>query len=342
MKQLQLHNATWPGLVGKSDADGGEPPISLDRMIELTAAARGPRGEKFDGVDLIILPPHFNLSESLRVDQDQVSRIADALEQSGLSVGSIAAPVWKGSAMGTAKERERFVRAVELACEVGSTLHDRGIRTYGSVRIDSAAFGLENWRENPVAGTARIVGTFARAAEIASHHGEKLVAEGEICWAGMHSWRHMLEVLEGVGQPGLLGFQADLAHTYLYLLGHNAPEHALLKEGYSGDEFWAAYQTMTDALRPWTLDFHVAQNDGTVKGGGDHDATGRHCTVDDPNGKVDIVRASQFWLKGARERDIQHICWDGCMFPNATIENPETWNKVLAKMVEVREANPLA
>ena len=31
---------------------------------------------------------------------------------------------------------------------------------------------------------------------------------------------------------------------------------------------------MTDALRPWTIDFHVAQNDGTVKGVGYHDKTG--------------------------------------------------------------------
>jgi hypothetical protein len=34
---------------------------------------------------------------------------------------------------------------------------------------------------------------------------------------------------------------------------------------------------MTDALRPWTIDFHVAQNDGTVHGAGSHDKTGKHC-----------------------------------------------------------------
>ena len=32
-----------------------------------------------------------------------------------------------------------------------------------------------------------------------------------------------------------LGFQADLAHTYLYLLGYNAPEHALVNpQAYAG------------------------------------------------------------------------------------------------------------
>ena len=44
----------------------------------------------------------------------------------------------------------------------------------------------------------------------------------------------------------------------------------------------AAYRKVADALRPWTLDFHVAQNDGTVFGSGDHEKTGRHCRVDDP------------------------------------------------------------
>ena len=29
-----------------------------------------------------------------------------------------------------------------------------------------------------------------------------------------------------------------------------------------------AYRKMAAALRPWTIDFHVAQNDGSVKGSG--------------------------------------------------------------------------
>ena len=38
-------------------------------------------------------------------------------------------------------------------------------------------------------------------------------AEGEICWAGMHSWKDMLDLLEAVGMPETVGFQADLAQT---------------------------------------------------------------------------------------------------------------------------------
>jgi hypothetical protein len=84
-------------------------------------------------------------------------------------------------------------------------------------------------------------------------------AEGEICWGGMHSWKAMLDTLEATGMPETVGFQADLAHTFLYLMGYNAPEAALFKEGYNDEEFWPAYKTLTNALRPWTFDFHVAQ-----------------------------------------------------------------------------------
>ena len=155
----------------------------------------------------------------------------------------------------------------------------------------------------------------------------------------MHSWRDMLDVLEGVGMPDALGFQADLAHTYLYLMGYNAPEYALLHEGYSESEFYSAYEKMTDKLRPWTIDFHVAQNDGNVHGAGDHDKTGKHCPADDPNGKLDIVRCSGYWLKDAPSRGIKHICWDGCMFPNEMLETPRTWNQILDAMIRVREAH---
>ena len=200
-------------------------------------------------------------------------------------------------------------------------------------------FGVEKWKDDPAAGTARIVDTFTKAAEIAAEHGERLACEGEICWAGMHSWKDMLDLLEAVGKPETLGFQADQAHTYLYLMGYNAPEHALLDDDYSEEEFYAAYEQMTDKLRPWTIDFHVAQNDGTVHGAGSHDKTGKHCRADDPNGKLDITRTAGYWLKDASSRGIQHICWDGCMFPNAVLEDPQTWNQILKAMVDVRDAH---
>lgn len=336
--QPKLHNAMWPGLVGKGDEEGQEPPISLERMLELTYNA-DVNGQKFEGVDYFLFLPHTDPDAS----DDELHRIADLIASKNLKVGSLVAPVWPGtvgdSAMGDDEAQNKFLTAVEKGCRIAKVFNEHGVRQYGVIRIDSAEFGVEKWKENPTVGTKRIADTFRKAAKIAADHGERLAAEGEICWAGMHSWKDMLDLLEEVGMPETLGFQADLAHTYLYLLGYNAPQSALLKEGYGDDEFYAAYKKMTDKLRPWTIDFHVAQNDGQVHGAGSHDKTGKHCPADDPNGKLDIVKCAGYWLEGAADRGIQHICWDGCMFPNAMLEQSSTWNTILNAMIQVREAH---
>jgi sugar phosphate isomerase/epimerase len=312
----KLHNAMWPGLVGKEE-NTDHPPISLDRMLELTSNARV-NGHKFEGVDLFLFHPHTDPDAS----EAGIRGMADKIAARGLAVGSLVAPVWPptggGSAMGSEQDRKNFVLAVQKACRIGAILRSHGVRQYGVIRIDSAD-GPSNWAADPKGNTKKIAETFREAARVAKDHGERLAAEGEICWAGMHSWRNMLDLLNEVGMPETVGFQADQAHTYLYLLGYNAADHALLKPGYTQTEFDAAFTKMTDALRPWTFDFHVAQNDGTVHGTGSHDKTGRHCPADDPNGR--------------------HICWDGCMFPNAMLEKQETWNKILAVMVKVRESH---
>jgi sugar phosphate isomerase/epimerase len=332
----KLHNAMWPGLVGKEPGTD-HPPISLDRMLELTAGA-SVNGQKFDGIDYFLFHPHTDPDAS----DDELRAIADKIAAHGFTVGSLVAPVWPGtvgdSAMGGPEARQKFVTAVEKACRIAKIFNEHGVRKYGVIRIDSAD-SPTHWAENPKGNTQKIAETFRAAAKVAKDHGERLAAEGEICWAGMHSWKDMVNLLEAVNMPETVGFQADMAHTYLYLLGYNAPEHALLKPGYSDAEFWAAYGKMTDALRPWTIDFHIAQNDGSVHGTGSHDKTGRHCLADDPNGKLDIVKCASYWLKGAKSRGIQHICWDGCMFPNDVLETQQTWNTILNAMIKVREAH---
>jgi len=240
--------------------------------------------------------------------------------------------------MGCPVARGKFINAVRKACRIARIFNEHGVREYGVIRIDSAC-GTHGWAEDPVGNTKKIAATFREAATVAAGHGERLAAEGEICWGGMHSWQDMVNLLEAVDMPGSLGFQADLAHTYLYLLGYNAPGKELLKPGYTEEQFWGAYKQMTDALRPWTIDFHVAQNDGTVHGTGSHDKTGRHCPADDPNGKLDIVKCAGYWLQGGADRGIKHICWDGCMFPNSLLETPKTWNTILDVMLKVREAH---
>ena len=336
-----LHNAMWPGLVGKGP--DSEPPIDLDTMLDLSAAANV-NGVRFDGVDLFLFDPHIDIDS----DRETLKRLADRIRARNFVVGSLVAPVWAptggGSAMGSDEERKRFLTQVKKACAIGRTLRDLGIRRYGVVRIDSAA-GPAEWSKDPAGNTKRIAETFREACAIAEDNGERLAAEGEICWGGMHSWKRMVELLEMVGRPRTIGFQADMAHTLLFTMGYNAPEDRILPEAYDWSDRSAldsAIKTMTAALRPWTIDFHVAQNDATVKGSGSHDKTGRHCLPNDPNGKMDIVRVAGAWMRddaGKPTGAFEHICWDGCMFPNATMMNPQTWNDVLGAMIAVRDAH---
>jgi sugar phosphate isomerase/epimerase len=336
----KLHNAMWPGLVGKGPES--EPFIDLDTMLNLTISAEVD-GERFEGVDLFLSDPHISIDST----DDQLKELAEKLASQDLVAGSVVAPVWPptggGSAMGRAEDRHRFVEQLRKACQIAKTLRELGIRPYGIVRIDSAT-DVEAWANDPE-GSKKIGSTFRECCNIAKDYGERLAAEGEICWGGMHSWRRMVDLLELVGRPETLGFQADMAHTLLYTMGYNAPEDAILPQDFDWKdetELQAALKTMTDTLRPWTVDFHVAQNDATVKGSGSHDKTGRHCLPDDPNGKLNIARDSGYWLRddqGKLTRAFRHICWDGCMFPNELMLKQATWNSILTAMVSVRRAH---
>src|SRR4051794_1238247 len=338
----RLHNAAWPGVVGKG-GEGAEPCIDLETMLDLTAAAEVD-GVKFDGFDLFLFLPHINIDAS----DDEIKALADKATSWGLMIGSVVAPVWGptggGSAMDEGEGRKRFLEQVRKGCRIASRLRELGARPHGVVRFDSAC-GPDDWLADPEGNQAKIAETFKQAGAIAREHGEKLAAEGEICWGGMHSWRTMVDLLERVGEPETVGFQADMAHTLLYTMGYNAPEDRLLPEGFGWDNPAAldrAYRTVADALRPWTIDFHVAQNDATVHGTGSHDKTGRHCLATDPAGKLDIARHAGYWLRdesGQPTKAAQHICWDGCMFPNAVMMKPQTWNDILATMAAVRDAH---
>lgn len=332
----KLHNATWPGIVGKG-ADS-EPVIPFDTMLEMTAAAEVD-GVKFDGVDIGVFDPHLDLDMS----DDGIKRLADKVSGLNLNIGTLVAPIWGNPAMGSKEERAQFVEVVRKTARVGQKLKELGVRPYGVVRVDSAS-GVDAWAADPSNNTKLIAQTFREACDVAGEFGEKLAAEGEVCWGGMHSWKEMLNTLEAVDRPNF-GFQADMSHTFLYLLGTNKPEDRILPADFQWEDretLTAGLKKLTAALRPWTIDFHVAQNDGTVFGSGSHDKTGRHCLATDPNGKLDVVKDSAHWLRdenGELTKAFNHICWDGCMFPNHVMNNQQTWNDILAALVKVRNAH---
>jgi sugar phosphate isomerase/epimerase len=332
----KLHNAMWPGLVGKG-SPGAESFIDLDTMLDFTAKA-DVGGVKFDGVDLFLYNPHVDID----ISDDGIKALADKIKSRGLVVGSVVAPVWfDAAAGGDETKRASFVTHVRKAVRIAQKLRKLGVRPYGVVRIDSAT-SVTDWDKDPKGTTKLIAQTFREAGKVAKGEGERLAAEGEICWGGMHSWKHMVQLLELVDMPKVIGFQADMSHTHLYTLGYNAEAHRIVpkKYHYEPAAFHKAMVKLTDALRPWTIDFHVAQNDGSVFGSGDHEKTGRHCLATDPKGKLNIARDSGYWLRdksGKITKKLKHICWDGCMFPNEVLMKQETWNNILTAMIQVRE-----
>src|SRR5262245_4067665 len=154
----KLHNAMWPGLVGKG-SPGAEPFIDLDTMLDLTAKAEV-NGVRFDGVDLFLYDPHINIDLS----DDGIKSLADKIRSKGFVVGSVVAPVWfDGSAMGDDTKRANWVTAVRKACGIAKRLRELGIRPYGIVRIDSAA-GVHDWAADPKGNTKLIARTFREGA----------------------------------------------------------------------------------------------------------------------------------------------------------------------------------
>lgn len=333
----KIHNASWPGIVGKGA--GSEPVIPFEKMLQMTVDAEVD-GTRFDGMDIGLFDPDV-MGNNI---EDDAKKLADRVSKHNLKIGSLVAAVWPpsgGSAMGSREDRARFVEEVKKACRYGKTLRELGIRPYGVIRIDSAT-NPETWAKDPANNTRLIAETFREACDVAADFGEKLAAEGEICWGGMHSWKAMVDTLEAVDRPNI-GFQADMSHTLLYLLGYNSPEDRILPKDFKWEDREAlkeGLKKLTAALRPWTIDFHVAQNDGTVHGTGSHDKTGRHCPATDPNGKLNIAEDAGFWLrdeKGNLTKAFRHICWDGCMFPNEVMLQQKTWNDILATLIKVRK-----
>src|SRR5690606_27802247 len=100
----KLHNAMWPGFVGKG-SPGGEPIIALDTLLDLTAKA-DVGGVKFDGVDLFLYQPHTDID----ISDDGLKALAAKIKAKKLVVGSVVAPVWfDASAMGNETQRAAWV-----------------------------------------------------------------------------------------------------------------------------------------------------------------------------------------------------------------------------------------
>ena len=162
----------------------------------------------------------------------------------------------------------------------------------------------------------------------------------------MHSWRENVNLLEEVDMPGVVGYQADMAHSMLFTLGYNAEKDRLLPEGLrlEGHGSRSTPPTRRSPMRCGPGPTISTSRRTTARSSAP--ATTRRpagtARSTDPNGKLDIAKHAGYWLrddKGELTKTMRHICWDGCMFPNAVMEKQETWNDVLGAMIKVRDAH---
>ena len=276
----KLHNAAWPGVVGKGP--GAEPPIDLDTMLDLTADAEF-EGVRFDGFDLFLYAPHIEIDSS----DDQIRQLADKARARNLEIGTVVAPIWGatggGAAMGNAEERAKFLAQVRKGCRIAERLRQLGIRPNGVVRLDSAS-PVEAWYEDPMGNQKRIAETFREACKIAETTANgwprKAKSAGAACIVGSGCW------IPGDGRScGDAG-----------LRGRHGP-HAALSAGlqcaggrHSARQFQLAQRRQVRG-RLLPVDRRLAalddrfprrpeQRHGT--GNGSHDKTGRHCLPGDP------------------------------------------------------------
>ena len=192
-----IHNAMWPGLVGKGP--DSEPPIDLDTMLDLTAAAEVD-GVRFDGVDLFLFDPHVDIDST---DDDS--------EAAGRSHSRAGLRRRLARRAGLAADRRRLGDGKRRGARALSHSGEEGVRDrqdaarsrHPALRRRAHRLGRESGRLGQGSGRQHRSASprrSGRRATIAEDYGERLAAEGEICWGGMHSWKRMRRAA-GDGRP---------------------------------------------------------------------------------------------------------------------------------------------
>ena len=248
--------------------------------------------------------------------------------------------------MGDDAECGRFLTQVRKACRIGQKLRDLKIRRYGIIRIDSAA-SVEEWAKDPETNTKRIATTFREACSIAESFGERLAAEGEICWAGMHSWRRNVQLLEMVGRPGdarLSGRHG--AHHVVHHGIQRGRKTACSPMASIGPTRTTARRIVSpDGQRAEALDDRFPRGAERWHGQGLRLPRPRPAATASrpiPTGSSTLSATPARGCAATtdnRRAPFRHICWDGCMFPNSVMLDPKTWQDILRVMIAVRNAH---
>ena len=291
----------WPGLVGKGGPDA-EPPIDLDTMLDLTAAA------EVDGVEVRRRRPvPVRSARQHRLDrrrpqaagrQDRARRTSWSARSSRRSGRRpAAARRWASD-----EERKQFLDAGAQ----GLPHRPEAARDSASAATASSAStrppARRDWAKDPAGNTKKIAETFREAGRH-RRRSRRAARRRRRDLLGRHAQRgsDMVELLEHGRPPEDASASRPTWPTRCSTRwATTRPRIASCPQDFDWTDrrrSTTRCKKLTDALRPWTIDFHVAQNDGDRHGSGSHDKTGRHCLPNDPNGKLDIVKHAGYWLR---------------------------------------------
>ena len=287
----KLHNAAWPGLVGKGP--DSEPPIGSRHDARPDRRGRGRRHPVRRH-----RPVPVRSARQHRLRRRELKRLAEKVRGAG---------TWPSARSSRRCGRRRAAARRWAASEEREQVSDAGAQglphrpeaARAGRSAATASCGSIRRRAPPsgprirTANTRKIADTFREACDIADGL-RRTPGGGGRDLLGRHALAgsEMVQLLELVDGPRRSASRRTWPTRCSITLGYNAPEDAhparrlRLERQAALDE---ALKKLTAALRPWTIDFHVAQNDATVKGSGSHDKTGRHCLATDPNGKLDIA-----------------------------------------------------
>ena len=278
-------------------------------------------------------------------------RLADKARTRNLEIGTVVAPVYPGTGGGSADGQRGGPRAVPRPGPQGVPRRAGGSANWafgptawcGSTRPAASRHGREDPRRQPEADrrdVPRGLQDRRGSRRAAGRRGRNLLGRhAQLAADDCNCWRWSTARKRWVSRP-------TCRHSLLYLLGYNAPDDALLPQDFDWDDqasFDDAYAgphrsaaAVDDRLprgpeRRHRARLRLARQDRPPLPGRRPERQARHRAATPAIGSATAA--------GRCPRDFRHICWDGCMFPNAVMMKRETWNDMLRAMVAVRDVH---
>ncbi len=279
--------ASWLGIVGRAEELIDDWRKAIDRMTSVG----GRKGLALWGGE-----PHLHNGLS----DDELRERVEYMQAAGIdTITSIVAMVWGNSPMGDEAAVTAYLKEIRNACDLAERLTALGVIPEDfelPIRADSAT-NLDGDGEK-----ADLIKTLNKAIAICREYHCVLAIEPEACWKHMNTLADIKELLEAC--PGLK-IQFDYSHMWHVLNGTNAPEGTVLPE---------SMEDLIDQIGVENIgDVHVAQTDGTLRGGEGHDQTGAHSWLHAEDGKVDVIAVTRYLYENGYRGD---LTWDGCMLPD--------------------------